>query len=56
MKWLKTLLGLCTHKWIRVQIIDVFYTDQGKRITEHPAFTKHVLQCQNCGNEKVVKI
>jgi hypothetical protein len=57
MSWFRKILGLCDHKWQRIQVISIYGTWGGKRYPgQDPAYHKHVLQCEKCGNEKVVKI
>lgn len=57
MSWLRKLLGLCEHRWARVQIVAVYETWDGKHYPgQIPTFHKHILQCKICGDEKVKRI
>lgn len=57
MSWIRKLLGLCEHRWARVQIVAVYETWDGKHYPgQIPTFHKHILQCKICGDEKVKRI
>lgn len=48
----RKLLGLCNHKWIIIKRISTFETEQ----STIPNGYKYVLQCENCGKIKTIKI
>lgn len=50
MRTLKSLLGICEHRWIKVKEIAV-YSEFGGVIFNNdvPAYHKWVLQCEKCG-------
>lgn len=57
MNWLKSFLGICSHKWSTIEQIDVYETWDGERYDgQNPAFRKYVLQCSNCGDIKVKRV
>ena len=45
----KKLLGICNHKWIIRDEIEVYDASYGM---DKPHYRKYLLQCEHCGNLK----
>jgi len=52
MKTLKQLLGICDHKWIKKESINVYDFSTS---TDIPRYHKYVLKCEKCGDLKIIK-
>lgn len=51
-KYLRTLFGLCDHKWEIINKISIFANNYDSM----PYATKYVLQCEHCGNLKEKRV
>ena len=51
-KWIRTLLGLCDHKWVILREINLWRREKRKE-NEIPMGLEYHLQCEKCGNIKI---
>ena len=46
---LRKWLGLCIHKWKKIDTIDVYNVNYPKHENYSPTHYEYIMQCEHCG-------